>query len=215
MFTTLQKWVLISILVLPVVSFGAQWKTQDGQPKWPDPDWLETSLKETGKKLDVVKDLSQPGPDIESLYSKASDLFKQASDVFKRSNQERGNFFRCARLINATNALLDAAYGIYSSRKADRTPQDFWGVGMVLPAFYFRIQQAGFFASKSGEKNSEQYVMLARSIYQQARSAYEAHEYQKAKYLADASMSIVAALESISHAATSFSQNPGNPQTNK
>jgi hypothetical protein len=201
----LQKWFLFSalavVLAMPLEASG-QSKNPDGQPKWPDPDWQESSLKEAGKKLDIVKDISKPGPDIEFLYSKASDLLK-------RSNQERDNFFRCERLVNATNALLDAAYGIYSSRKADRATQDFWGVGKSLQGLHYRVQQAGFFASISGEKNSEQYVTLARSIYQQARSAYDSHEYQKAKYLADASWGIVTALESIAQAAVPAPPPPG------
>jgi hypothetical protein len=193
----LQKWLVFSalaaVMALPLESFGQQLKNPEGQPRWPDPDWLESYLKDTSKKLDIIKDINQPGPDIEFLYSKASELLK-------RSNQERDNFFHCERLVNATNALLDAAYSIFSSRKADRTPQDFWGVSKALPGLHFRVQQAGFFASRSGEKNSEQYVTLAKSIYQQARSAYDAREYQKAKYLADASWEIVTALESIAQA---------------
>jgi hypothetical protein len=194
----LQKWFLISAIAAFVTiaqeSYCQQHQNPEGQPKWFDPDWQDSSLKETGKKLDIIKDISQPGPDIEFLYSKASELLK-------RSIQERDNLFRCERLINAADALLNAAYGIFSSRKADRIPQDFWGVGKALPSLHFRVQQAGFFASRSGEKNTEQYVKLARSIYQQARSAYDAHEYQKAKFLADASFSVVTALESIAQAA--------------
>jgi hypothetical protein len=202
----LQKWLLISalaaIVVLSPKSYGQQPRNPEGWPKWPDPDWQESVLKETGSKLDIVKGISRPGPDIEFLYSKASDLLKKA-------NQARDNPFRLERLVNATNALLDAAYGIYSSRKADRTPQDFWGVGKSLQGLHYRVQQTDFFASISGEKNSEQYVTLVRSIYQQARSAYDAHEYQKAKYLADASWSIVTALESIAQAAIPSPPNPG------
>lgn len=205
--SVLTKWFLISVLAalgaMPQESFGQQpphpegrpnWQGPEGWPKWPDPDWLESTLKEADKKLEIVKGISRPGPDIEFLNSRASDLLK-------RSTQARDNLFQCGRLITATNALLDAAYGIFSSRKADRTPQDFWGVGRALQGLHFRVQQADFFASMSGEKYSEQYVTLARSIYQQARSAYDAHEYQKAKYLADASWSIVTALESIAQAA--------------
>jgi hypothetical protein len=194
--------VLATIVAVPSSSSGQQPKNPEGWPKWPDPNWQESILKETGAKLDVVKGLTRPGPDIEFLYSKSSDLLK-------RSSQARDNPFRCERLVTATNALIDAAYGIYSSRKADRTPQDFWGVGKSIQGLYYRVQQADFFASISGEKNSEQYVTLVRSIYQQARSAYDAHEYQKAKYLADASWSIVTALESIAQAAVPSPATPG------
>ncbi len=187
--------VLAAILAFSPTSYGQQ-------PKWPDPGLLEASIKDAGKKIDLIKDLSKPGPDIEFLQARASDLLK-------RSTQERENFFKCERLLNATNALLDAAYGLYSSRKTDHVPLDFWNVSRALPGVHFRVQQAGFFANMSGEKNSEQYITLARSVYQQARSAYDAHEYQKAKYLADASWSIVTALESIAQATIPPPKSPG------
>jgi hypothetical protein len=211
------KWILIFTLAIlgaiasPPITYGQQpknqegwpkWPGAEGWPKWPDPDWLDTALKDAAKKLDIVKGLNRPGPDIEFLHAKAADLLK-------RSKQAHDNFLKCERLLNASNALLDAAYGIFSSRKADRTPQDFWGVGVILPGLYFRVQQqADTLASWSGEKNPEQYVTLARTLYQQTRSAYDAHEYQKAKYLADASGSIVIALESIVHAANPLPTNP-------
>jgi hypothetical protein len=213
--SNMQKWFLIFALVvfgnMPPESFGQQpkspegwpkWQGAEGWPKWPDPNLLDSNLKDAGKKLDTVKGISKPGPDIEFLYSRASELLK-------RSSQARENWFRCERLTNAANALLDAAYGIFSSRKADRTPQDFWGVGKVLQSLHFRVQQADYFASISGEKNTDQYITLARSIYQQGRSAYDAHEYQKAKYLTDASWSIVTALENIALAAIPPPAPPG------
>jgi hypothetical protein len=209
------KWILIFTLAvlgaiwLPPITSGQQPKNPEGWPKWSGAEgwskWpdLDITLKDAAKKLDIVKGIKQPGQDIEFLLTKASDLQK-------RSMQARENFPRCERLANATNALLDAAYGIFSSRKADRTPQDFWGVGMILPGLHFRLQLADTFASWSGEKSPEQYVTLARTLYQQARSAYDAHEYQKAKYLADASGSIVIALESIVQAAGPPLPNPNN-----
>ncbi len=214
--SVMHKWFLISVLAvfvaMPPQSSGQQpkmpeewpkWQGSEGWPKWPDPeDWLDSTIKEAGKKLEIVKGIPKPGQDIELLHTRAADLFK-------RSKQAHENFPRRERLANATHALLDAAYGIYSSRKADRTPQDFWGVGKSLQGLHYRVQQADFFVSMSGEKNADQYVTLARTIYHQARSAYDAHEYQKAKYLADASWSIVTAVESIAHAAIPPQATPG------
>jgi hypothetical protein len=182
-----------------------KWQGSEGWLKWPDQDWMESNLKDAGKKLEIVKGISRPGPDIEFLQSKASDLLKQSS-------QARNRFFKCERLLNATNALLDAAYGIFASRKADSTPQDFWGCSRILQSLHSRIQQADFFASMKAEKNSEQYLTLTRSLYQQAQSAYDAREYQKAKYLADASWSIVTALESIAQAAIPTPATEGIPK---
>ena len=169
------------------------WPGPDGWPKLPGPEWLDSTLNESAKKLETVKAIKQPGADIQSLQSKASDLLE-------KSKQARDNFFRCARLMSAANALMDAAYGIFQSRKADRAPFDFWSVGMVLQGYYYRIQQAHSFAQMSGEKNSDQYETLARTLYQQARGAYDAREYQRSRYLADAAASIVFALESIAQA---------------
>jgi hypothetical protein len=205
----MHKWILMftlavfGIIAFPPITSGQQpknpegwpkWSGAEGWPKWPDSDWLDKTQKDAAKKLEIVKGINRPGSDIEFLHTKASDLLK-------RSKQAQDNLHKCERLLNASNALLDAAYGIFSSRKADRTPQDFWGVGVILPGLHIRIQLADTFASWSGEKNPEQYVTLARTLYQQARSAYDIHEYQKAKYLADASGSIVIALESIAHTA--------------
>jgi hypothetical protein len=202
----LLKWLLMcalaAVMAAGPAAFGQQLPNLDGQPKWPDQDWLESSLKEVGKKLEIIKDINKPGQDIEFFYSKASELQKRAV-------QERENFYRCERLVNAANVLLNAAYGVYSSRKADRAAQDFWGAGRMLQGLYFRVQQADFFVSMSGEKNADQYVTQAKSFHQQARSAYDAHEYQKSKYLADASFAIVTALESIVQAAIPPPKTPG------
>jgi len=176
------------------------WK--DGDKKWPVPDWMEA----TTKRLEQAKSISQPGPEMEFLLSRASDLVDRAKQV-------RDNHFRFDRLINAANALLNACDGIVWSRKMERTPQesDFWNLaGMSLKGCFFRVRQADFFAPLSHEKNADQYVTMARTLYQQARGAYDAKEYQRAKVLADASGSIVFALESIAQAAapTPESQSP-------
>ena len=90
----------------------------------------------------------------------------------------------------------------YGCARWNVTPQeqDFWGAGFMLPGCYFRVRQAEFFASLSGEKNSEQYVTWSKSFYQQARVAFDAHEYQRARLYGDASSFIVFALECIAQA---------------
>jgi hypothetical protein len=196
----MNKWILVSLLaalmILPMESSGQMPAAPEGWQNWPAPKWLtqeslDATYKETSKKLDIVKGLSRPGLDIELLQSKASDLlkrFKQAGDNLSKNN-----------LLLATNALLDAAYGIYSSRKADRVSQDFWGISRDLQFLYFhRVQGTDYFEKTIFKKNFEQYIKLARSLYYQAQSACDAHEYQKAKYLADASASVMTAMDFIS-----------------
>jgi hypothetical protein len=64
----------------------------------------------------------------------------------------------------------------------------------------FPARQAEFFASLINEKGMDQYVTWSKSLYQQARGALDAREYQRARLLGDASSFIVFALESIAQA---------------
>jgi hypothetical protein len=206
----LKKWILTSALAgltsTPAV-FGALYYQrpkgpdgwQRGERRWPGPDWPDV----TAKRLEEVKNISQPGPEIEFLYARASELLD-------RARQARGNYFRSGRLLGATNALLDAGDRILWSRKIERGPQeqDYWGADFYLQGCYFRIRQADFFASLSGEKDADQYVTLSRSLYQQARGAYDAREFQRARLLGDASSFIVFALESIAQAAIPVPERP-------
>ena len=198
----LKRWILTSILIcigaapvarafqfssIPAPKGPDIW--QPGDRKWPD--WLD----ETTKRLEKAKSISQPGPEIEFLIARAADLLE-------RAKSSRENFFRFGRLIAAANAMLEASDRMVWLRKVEKTPQeqDFWGAGFMLPGCYFRVRQAEFFASLGGEKNVEQYVTWSKSFYQQARVAFDAHEYQRAMLLGEASSLIVFALECIAQA---------------
>jgi len=198
----LRRWILASVLAagfaavpgisVPSPAYYQRSKGSDGwEKRWPGPEWLDA----TAKRLDDARSTSQPGQDIEFLYSRAADLLERARTV-------RDNPFRSGRFLGATNALLDAGDRMLWSRKIDRGPQeqDYWDAGFVLQGCYFRIRQAGFFAPMSGEKNAEQFVTLSRSLYQQARGAYDSREFQRARLLGDASSFIVFALERIAQA---------------
>lgn len=163
----------------------------DGAKGWPKPDWMEL----TAKRLEKAKEVRPAGPEIALLHTKATDLLERA----RRTTE---NQFRFERLIAAVNSLLDAADRIAWAHKAERTPQDkdFWGAGFVLQGCYFRVRQADYFATLTEDGKSEQYVTLARSLYQQGRGAYDAREYQRARLLGDASSLIVFALECIAQA---------------
>jgi hypothetical protein len=209
----LKRWILTSILICigaAPVARAFQFPSspsprgpdiwQPGDRKWPD--WLD----ETTKRLEKSKSISQPGPEIEFLQARASDLLE-------RAKTSRENFFRFGRFIAAANAMLEASDRMILLRKAERTPQeqDFWGAGFMLPGCYFRVRQAEFFASLSGEKNIEQYVTWSKSFYQQARVAFDAHEYQRARLYGDASSFIVFALECIAQATVQMPDAP-NPK---
>jgi hypothetical protein len=80
--------------------------------------------------------------------------------------------------------------------------------GTALMTCFSRIRQADFLAPMSGENKSDQYVKTARTLYQQAGGAYGSRDYQKAMFLAQASQSIVFALESIAQAAIPIPKKP-------
>ena len=185
---------------------------QDGFKNWPGPGaWYDPNKKwpdmldATSKRLELAKSNNKAEAKSNKQAGKECDfIFPRVSKLLEQSKESRENPFRFERLLYASNALLNASDFISWSRKTNPMPQDkdYWGaIGMAIQGCYFRVQQADFFAPLSGEKNSDQYTKLARSLYQQARGAYDAHDYQKAKNLADASESIVIALESIAQAA--------------
>ena len=106
--------------------------------------------------------------------------------------------------------MLEASDRILWLRKLDRAPQeqDYWGSGITLPGCYFRVRQAEFFASMIGEKIFDQYVTWSKSFYQQARGAYDAREYQRARLLADAASFVVFALECVAQATVQMPDTP-------
>jgi hypothetical protein len=192
---------------------------QDGFKNWPGPNtWYDPNkkwpdlLEATSKRLEQAKSYTKAEDKSNKQSGKECDfIFLRVSKLLEQSKDARDNPFRFERLLYASNALLNAGDFISWSRKTNPTPQakDYWGViGMAIQRCYFRVQQSDFFAPLSGEKNSEQYTKLARSLYQQARGAYDAHDYQKAKSLSDASESIVIALESIAQAAIPMPKTP-------
>jgi hypothetical protein len=128
-------------------------------------------------------------------------LRARAAELLERMKQTKGNNFQFDCLASAAEALLRAMDGIVMARKANQIDEnDKRDAALNLQKCYFRVQQADYFGDLSGEREAKQFVTDARSLYQQARSAYDAHQYDRAQILGDASSHIVAALENIAHA---------------
>jgi hypothetical protein len=128
-------------------------------------------------------------------------LNTRAGDLLERAKQSRGNDFQFDRLATATDNLLRAGERIFSARKFDRVDEnERRDAALLLQKCYFRVQQAEYFAGISGEKESKQYVTMTRSLYQQARTAYDTRQYDRARMLGEASSLVVMALENIAHA---------------
>jgi hypothetical protein len=171
-------------------------RTEAKKP-WPKPqDWLTAAQK----RLETLNGITTPdagNADIKILLERAAELINLAKS-------SKDNQFQHGRRLLAANAMMDAADRVLLSLKAERNSDenDSRRAGFVLQDSYFRVRQADYFVSISGDKKYEQSAKLASSLYQQGRSAYDAKEYVKARLLGEASSSVVFALECVAQAAT-------------
>ena len=152
---------------------------------------------------------SPGGPNAPDAPPECVFLNTRAGELLERAKQARGNDFQFDRLATATDNLLRASERIFSARKFDRVDEnEKRDAALLLQKCYFRVQQAEYFAGISGEKESKQYVTVTRSIYQQARSAYDTRQYDRARMLGEASSLVVMALENIAHASLKIPDPP-------
>jgi len=177
----------------PEVRRGQRGQRGNDSREWTEnrkQEGLEFLAKVHGQR---VKD-PEPGP--ENIF-----LHLRASELMERMKQPQANSFQFDRLFRATDSLLRASERITHARRNGGIDDDEKrDAALFLQRCYFRVQQAEYFAGLSGEKEAKQYVTHARGLYQQARSAYDARQYGKARMLGDASSLIAAALENIAQA---------------
>ena len=159
--------------------------------------------KEERKRHEAIRDLSRklsrrlamphPAPDSVFLNQRASVLLERTRKIRDR--------YQFDRMRRATNALLEATERIESREGEDNDEDDRAKAARTLQRHYFRVQQAEYFAAMSGEPDAIQYVPHCRSLYQQARSAYDARQFDRARRLGDAASLVVGALENLAQAA--------------
>jgi hypothetical protein len=177
----------------PLPQRGGWGQKERDRREWTEHD-KQVMLDRLGKILSWGMNVPDPSPETICLHARASELLE-------RTKQARANNFQFDRLARATDALLSASQRIFVSRKASQIDDnDKRDAAEFLQRCYFRVQQAEYFAGLSGEKEAKQYVLYTRSLYQQARSAYDARQYDRAQMLGDASFMIVTALENIAQA---------------
>jgi hypothetical protein len=202
---------LAGILLIQALTYGMQFpqRGQRGQGDPGGPDGRGWSERDKQDRLDRLSKtlswrISTPEPGLENSF-----LLARAGELLERTKQARANNFQFDRLARAVDALLRASDRIFSARKASQMDEnDKRDAAEFLQRCYFRVQQADYFAGLSGEKESKKYVTTTRSLYQQARSAYDARLYDRAQMLGDASSLIVAALENIAHASLNIPDPP-------
>ncbi len=169
--------------------------------------------KREKKQREKIEDLSEklgrrlryPEPTPEQTY-----LHKQAAALLDRVKAASHDDYRFDRLARAADALLEASEEILDARRTEQEEDedDRREAALDLQRDYFRIQQADYFAKLSGEPEAGTYIKHARALYQQARQAFDAGEYDRAETLGDAASYIVRALEYLAQAAIGVPEPP-------
>jgi hypothetical protein len=190
----------IALLALALMTVGCMVSrdARAGQRGRGDREWSGRSKQE---RLDYLTRIlnrqmenADAEPEVAFLHSRASELLERAKLAMDKN-------FQFDRLAAAVDNLLKAIDKITTARRSDRTEdRKKRETALFLQKCYFRLQQASYFAGLSNEKEAEQYEAYTRSLYQQARSAYDAQLYERAQLLGEASSLIVMALENIAHA---------------
>jgi hypothetical protein len=139
-------------------------------------------------------------------------LHTQAAALLARAKSAQNDRYRFDRVAGATDALLEASERILEARRQDvRDENERAGAARALESDYFRVQQAEYFAKQGKETNAAEYTTLARSLYQQARRAYDRGEFKRARTLGDAAGYLARSLEALAQAAIRVPDPPRMP----
>jgi len=163
-------------------------------------------IQELRRKLARRAALPSPSEEQKFLHARAAALLER----MKPSAEERYRFDRMGR---AVEDLLEASEEIEEARQEEKParPQDRQEASRDLQRYYFRVQQADFFAGLCGEADAAAYVKHSRALYQQGRSAYDAGQYRRARKLGEAASLVVSALERLAQARLSSAEPPRLP----
>jgi hypothetical protein len=156
----------------------------------------EEEIEELAEKLGR-RYFTYPDPTPEQKW-----LHEHAEKLLERTKQSREDPYRFDRLAKATDNLLEASERILQARDLENGDEDDRRkAARDLEGDYFRVQQADYFAKRSQEPDSKAYVKMSRTLYQQARRAFDAGQFERAETLGDAAGYVARALESLAQAA--------------
>jgi len=193
---------LPSVVLLALLACGAAADDRRRRKRSPEEKRNER-LEEIVRKRERRLRVRQPAPENVFLHDHAAELIAQARTAIQDE-------YRFDRVSRAANALLEASERIFEARrppnKRDNEDEDDDGddhrrTARRLERCFFRVKQADYFAHQSAAPRPEQYLRTTRSLYQQARSAYDLRDYRKARLLAEAAALTVDALERLAQAA--------------
>jgi hypothetical protein len=156
----------------------------------------------------LAERLRYPEPSPEQIYFHA-----QAAALLANLKELRGDNYRFDRLARAADALLESSESILEARRQTkgRDEHDRREAAFELQEDYFRVQQADYFARQWGSREAGSYVRYARSLYQQARRAYDGNELDRAESLGGAASFVVRALENLAQAEIRVPEPPSLP----
>lgn len=178
------------------------------------------SRRDEQRKAESIQKISQRLDRLSSrpnLLQENHFLHNQVSALLERSRQAPAGSYLLGRLQSAMGDLLDASEYILESQEGrrerdDDTEEASRRAARDLERSYFRIMQGDYFASQSRENNATEYVLTARRLYQQARAAYDAADYRRARRLAEAGREVISALESLAQATVPVPEPPKLPE---
>jgi hypothetical protein len=165
------------------------------------------NLQEFSERLNRLS--SRPGLVQENRF-----LHDQVLSLMDRSRAAPAGSYPLDRLESAIDDLMDASENILESTADDRRERnddlddENRRTARDLERTYFRITQGDYFAGQSQESNAGEYVLTARRLYQQARAAYDAADYRKARRLAEAAQEVISGLESLAQAVVPIPEPP-------
>ncbi len=209
------RWTLVAALLLMAAPGLAAQGGRRSDRDSPEQRKAETIRNTTQRlaRLSSRPDLSQEN----------RTLGQKVSSLLERSRPAPAGSYLFDRLESAMDDLLDASDEIIESRL---DPRDLQGnrdrqqgadearrtTVRELERSYFRIQQGDYFARQSQASDAQEYVLLARRLYQLARAAYDAGDFTGARGLSEASQKVIDALESLAQAAVPIPEPPRLPE---
>jgi len=142
-------------------------------------------------------------------------LHDRIGELLQRARETPGDSYLFGRLDEAIDDLLDASGGLRAARRPrdngdddDDEDKARERTARELEQTYFRVTQGEYFARQSRDSHGGDYVNTAQRLYQQARAAYDAREYRRARHLADAAREIIGGLENLAQAAVRVPEPP-------
>jgi hypothetical protein len=170
-----------------------------------DEQGVGARIQEVSGRLSQLKVKDKDG---ERLISVARLELDRAEEKL-RANE----LYAADRLQAASDAFLHAAEHSVHLDEGRRGPiPQVKDIADHLQRVYFRLQQADFFASSSGETKAKALPALARKFYEQARKAYDSGNWLAADEYAKAADDTIRGLENLAQATVPEPPRPPGPR---